>query len=100
MFTALLILAVTYCGHNVYRVNAATSRLIPSSIPKSPQRLPCAVQECQCIPTSCSPRNLCSYDYEYEDDSVTEGVLAKETNLEIHLRGGYFIEKRCVWLWT
>ncbi|PQQ05633.1 aspartic proteinase CDR1 [Prunus yedoensis var. nudiflora] len=39
MFTALLILAVTYCGHNVYRVKAATSRLIPSSIPKSPQHL-------------------------------------------------------------
>ncbi|KAL6278818.1 hypothetical protein ACE6H2_022419 [Prunus campanulata] len=41
--------------------------------------LPCAAQECQFIPTSCSPQNLCSYDYEYGDDSVTKGVLAKET---------------------
>ncbi|KAI5326633.1 hypothetical protein L3X38_035707 [Prunus dulcis] len=37
--------------------------------------LPFAAQECQFIPTSCSLQNLCCYDYEYEDDSVTKGAV-------------------------
>ncbi|BFG37181.1 hypothetical protein CerSpe_234550 [Prunus speciosa] len=69
MFMALLTRAVIYCGHNVHPVMAATSRLIPSSTPNSPEHivssdLSCDAQECKAIGTgTCSPQHTCSYSY-------------------------------------
>ncbi|KAL6278836.1 hypothetical protein ACE6H2_022437 [Prunus campanulata] len=85
MFMELLTRAVIYCGHNVHPVMAATSRLIPSSTPNSPQHivscgLSCDAQECKAIGTgTCSPQHTCSYSYASGGGALTQGVLAKET---------------------
>jgi hypothetical protein len=51
--------------------------------------IPCLSEQCRLleIPT-CSPENLCKYAYDYEDKSISQGVLAKETVTMTSTSGG------------
>ncbi|KAL6132529.1 hypothetical protein ACLB2K_064770 [Fragaria x ananassa] len=59
--------------------------------------LPCAATECRTIGTgSCSPQYSCNYSYGYGDQSLTQGVLAKETITLTSTTGGAVAQRDIV----